>query len=120
MVLKAVFFDLHGTLGYVENPISSEEISEFLIEHGYEVYPQSLDAASHFVGMIDYPKQGYNSWQTYLKQIMNRLDIKIDAKTLKRLAILSQQRRTYLLFPYAASAVIKAKELNLKTAMSLP
>ena len=46
MTLKAVLFDLYGTLAYVKNPISSEEISEFLLKRGCEVYPQSLDAAS--------------------------------------------------------------------------
>ncbi|MGA9387283.1 MAG: hypothetical protein WBV70_00465 [Candidatus Bathyarchaeia archaeon] len=31
MVLKAVFFDLHDTLVYLDNPLSSEEVSEFLL-----------------------------------------------------------------------------------------
>jgi len=117
MFLKAVFFDLHGTLAYVDKPISAEKISQFLLEHGYEVYPQSLNAASYYVSMIDYPKHGYTSWQTYLKQVLHRLDMKIDTKTLKELATLYQKHNTYVLFPDAAPAVKKAKQLNLKTAI---
>lgn len=117
MILEAVLFDLHDTLVYLKNPISSGEISEFLLKRGYEIYPQSWDAASHYVGMIDYPKHGYNSWQAYLKQILNRLDVVVNTETVEELARLYQQRNTYVLFPEAASVVIKAKQLNLKTAI---
>jgi len=92
MRLKAVLFDLHGTLAYVKNPISSEVISEFLLNHGYEIYPQSLDAASHYVSMIDYPKHGYNSWKAYLKQVLKRLDTEVDATTLELLTSLSMMQ----------------------------
>ena len=61
MKLKAVLFDLHDTLAYLENQVDSEETSDFLSEHGYKVYPQSWDAASHYVGMVDYPKHGYRN-----------------------------------------------------------
>ena len=117
MILNAVLFDLHGTLAYVKNPITSEEVSNFLLEHGYEAYPQSLDAAFHFVSMVEYPRYGYKSHQAYLKQALHRLDIKADLETLKELAALYQQRNTYTLFPDAASAVLRAKQLNLKTAI---
>ena len=117
MNLKAVLFDLYGTLAYVRDPISSEEISAFLLAHGYGVYPQSLDAASHYVGMIDYPKHGYDSWKTYLKQVLFRLDIEVDVKTLEELTMIYQQRRALTLFSDAGPAVRKAKELSLRTAI---
>lgn len=108
---------MHGTLACVERPVSSEEVSEFLLEHGYEVYPQSLNAASHFVSMIDYPKHGYNSWQAYLKQVLHRLEIKINTEALKELARLYQQNNAYVLFRDAAPAVKKVKQLNFKTTI---
>jgi HAD superfamily hydrolase (TIGR01549 family) len=117
MSLKAVFFDLHGTLAFLNNPVSSEEASQFLQEHNYYIYPQSLDAASHFVSTIDYPKYGYQSWQMYLERVMGRLNVKIDNETLEKLAMLFKQRNNYTLFQDAAAAVIKTKELNLKTAI---
>jgi len=115
--LKAVLFDLYGTLAYVKDPISSEKISEFLLEQGYKVYPQSIDAASHFVGMIDYPKHGYDSWKTYLKQVLYRLDTEADTKTLDELAKIYIKHRSLTLFSDAAPAVRKTKELGLKTAI---
>ena len=108
MALKAVLFDLYGTLTYVKNPISSEEISEFLLRRGYRAYPQSLDAASHYVSMIDYLKQGYDSWKAYLKQVLRRLDVEVDADTLEELASLYQKRRTLTLHEDAAIALRKS------------
>jgi HAD superfamily hydrolase (TIGR01509 family) len=115
--LKAVLFDLYGTLAYVKNPISTEKISELMLEHGYKVYPQSLDAASHFVSMIDYPKHGYESWKAYLKQVLFRLGIQADKGTLRELAETYKKHRSLTLFPDAAPAVRKVKELGSKTAI---
>ncbi len=117
MAVKAVFFDLHGTLAYVKKPITSVQASEFLLERGYEIYPQSLDVAQHFVSMIDYPKHGYGSWQAYLKRVLKRLDVKVDTETLEELASRYQKHNSYVLFPDAAPAVKRAKQLNLKTAI---
>ncbi len=115
--LKAVLFDLHGTLAYVEKPISSEEISLFLLERGLEVYPQSLDAASYYVSMIDYPKSGFKNWHSYLKQVMLRLDIEIDSVNLRELAQLYRKRRTYTLFSDAVPTLKRVNQLNLKAAV---
>lgn len=117
MNLKAVLFDLFGTLAYVKDPISSEEISDFLLAHGYEIYPQSLDAASHYVSMIDYPKFGYKSWEAYLKQVFHRLNTELDLKTLEELETIYSRHRSLTLFKDATSAVKKVKALNLKTAI---
>ena len=39
LMVEAVLFDLHGTLAYVDNPVSDIEISEYLFSRGYEVSP---------------------------------------------------------------------------------
>jgi HAD superfamily hydrolase (TIGR01549 family) len=117
MDFEAVLFDLHGTIGYVKNPITSEEISDFLLEHRCDVYPQSLDAASFYVSMIDYPKHGYADWGAYLKQVLRRLDVEIDSEMLKALAKLYAKRRSLTLFQDAPPAVRRAKALGLKTAL---
>ena len=44
-MIRAVLFDLHGTLAYVENPVSDFEISDYLFSRGYEVSLQQLKAA---------------------------------------------------------------------------
>ena len=117
MKLKAIFFDLHDTLVYFEKPLNSEEASDFLLNHGYEVYPQSWDAASHYVAMVDYPKHGYGDRQSFLKQVLRRLDLQVDGDTLKKLAQLYDRRNRYRLFSDATPAVRKAKQLELKTAI---
>jgi HAD superfamily hydrolase (TIGR01549 family) len=117
MILEAVLFDLHNTLVYLRNPLTSEEVSEFLLRHGYEVYPQSWDAASHFVGMVDYPRKGYSNRRAFMKQILHRIGILIDSQTLQELASLYDQRNVYKMFPDAAPAVLKAKQLGMKTAI---
>jgi FMN phosphatase YigB (HAD superfamily) len=117
MILKAVLFDLHNTLAYLENPLGSEEVSDFLLEHGCKIYPQSWDAASHYVGMLDYPKNGYANRQAFLRQVLNRLDTKIDNNVLEELAELCNSRNSYSLFPDSAPAVRKAKQFGSKTAI---
>ena len=117
MSLKAVLFDLHGTLVYSENPLSSEEVSEFLVAEGYYIYPQSWDATSHFVGMVDYPKHGYSDRQAFLKQVLKRLGTATDEEKLKKLAELHDRRNKYSLFSDAAPAITEAKKQGLKTAI---
>jgi FMN phosphatase YigB (HAD superfamily) len=117
MKLKAVLFDLHDTLAHLESGLSSEEASDFLLKQGYTIYPQSWDAASHYVAMVDYPKQGYGDRQALLKQILRRLDVEVDSDTLKKLAQLYDRRNRYSLFSDAAPSVRKAKQLGLKTAI---
>ena len=81
-MIRAVLFDLHGTLAYVENPVSDFEISDYLFSRGYEVSPQQLRAAWFYVSMIDYPKYGYKSWRSYFSRILWRLRVKVDKETL--------------------------------------
>jgi len=117
LTLKAVLFDLHDTLAYLGNPLNPVEVSNFLLRHGYKVYPQSWDAASYYVGMVDYPKHGYCNRPAFLKQILRRLDAEVDSDTLEKLAQLYDHRNRYSLFSDTTPAVRKAKGLGLKTAI---
>lgn len=108
---------MHATLAHLENPLTSEEVSDFLLRHSCEVYPQSWDAASHYVGMVDYPKHGYSNRQAFLKQILRRLDVEVDSETLEKLVQLYDRRNRYSLFSDSTPAVRKAKQLGLKTAI---
>jgi FMN phosphatase YigB (HAD superfamily) len=38
--LRAILFDLDGTLGYVKKPVTAEEFCTYLQSGGYNVYPQ--------------------------------------------------------------------------------
>jgi len=115
LVIRAVLFDLHGTLAYVENVVSDEEVSDYLFSRGYEVSPQQLKAAHAFVAFIDYPKYGYASWRSFLKRVLWRLKVKVDEETLRGLVKLFR-RDEYRLYPDAAQAVVKVKNCGLRTA----
>jgi len=80
--IKAVLFDMHGTLAHVENPVSGEEISKYLFSRGYEVSPQQLNAAWAFVSFIDYPKHGYKTQRSFFSRILWRLKTRVDKETL--------------------------------------
>ena len=114
--IKAVLFDLYGTLAYVENPVTETEISEHLFSKGYEVSPQQLKAAWTFVSFIDYPKYGYKNWCSYFSKIFWRLKVKVNEETLSAIVKLLESK-PYQLYPDAAGAVIKARENGFKTAI---
>ena len=114
--IKAVLFDLYGTLAYVKNPVTHTEISEHLFSKGYEVSPQQLKAAWTFVSFIDYPKYGYKNWRSYFSKIFWRLKVKVNEETLSAIVKLLESK-PYQLYPDAAGAVIKARENGFKTAI---
>jgi HAD superfamily hydrolase (TIGR01662 family) len=116
MKLKALLFDLYGTVAFCENPVSDRFISDFLVSRGYEVYPQALDAAWHYVAFVDHPKFGFKSWEAWLKQICKRLDVKVDDKTIKDWSRFYKDQN-WKLYPDAVEAFTKAKILGLKTAI---
>lgn len=116
MRIKAVCFDLYGTLAYVEEPFSEKSASDFLVSRGYDVYPQALHAAWQYVSFIDYPKYGYSNWNTQIQRVLQRLSVKADEETLKELARLYENAK-WARFPEVEDAVKKAKNLGLRTAI---
>jgi FMN phosphatase YigB (HAD superfamily) len=114
--MKAVLFDLYGTLAYVENPVDETEISEYLFSRGYEISPQQLKAARAFVSFVDYPKYGYKDWRSFFSRMLWRLEAKADEETLNTVIRLLESR-PYQLYPDVAGAVIRAKESGFRTAI---
>ena len=94
MPIKAVFFDLIGTLAYAEKSISFEDISDYLFERGYEASPQQFKASWLFVTFIDYPKHCYGSWEIFIDRVLSRLGIKVDEKTFREL-VKTLEEQTY-------------------------
>ena len=113
---RAVLFDLNGTLAYVKEGITDNELSECLFSRGYEVSPQQLRAAWNFVSLIDYPKYGYRDWHSYLSRVFWRLKVGVDEETLEEIAKLLKSR-PYQLCQDARSAVLLAKNSGVKTAV---
>jgi putative hydrolase of the HAD superfamily len=113
--IKAVLFDMHGTLVHVENDVTAEEISDYLSSRDYEISPQQLKAARAFVAFIDYPKYGYRSWRSFFSRIFWRLKVRVDKETLHAIVKLLESR-PYQLYSDAAEAVPEAKKNGFKTA----
>ena len=116
MVVKAVLFDLYGTLAYVKNPVSDWVVSDFLVSRGYEVYPQTFNTAWRVVAFIDYPKYGYKNYRQFFGRVLRRLRVKVDNTTLDGLVSLFEQNG-YKLYPDVSKALATAKEYQFKTAV---
>jgi len=116
--IRAVLFDLHGTVAYrpPENQISETEISDYLFKRGYEVSPQQLKASWTFVALVDYPKYGYMNWRSFFRRIFLRLKVKVDTQTLCAITNMLASN-PYRLYPDAAEAIVTAKENGFKTAI---
>jgi HAD superfamily hydrolase (TIGR01549 family) len=115
--LRAILFDLHGTLGYVKKPVTAEEFCIYLQSRGYNVYPQSFVAARNFVGMVAYPKYGYSNFADFYSEVLRMLDVKVEADTLVDLSKLFAEREQFQPYPDAERALVIAKEQGMKTAI---
>jgi len=116
MRIKAVLFDLYGTLVYVENEVLDEEASDFLFSRGYEISPQQLKAAWYFVAIVDYPKYGYENWSSFLMQMFWRLGVEIDEETFREFREL-YRRSKHMLYPEVEEVVSKVKSYGFRTAI---
>jgi FMN phosphatase YigB (HAD superfamily) len=67
--VKAVLFDVHGTLVYEDHPITEMELSDYLFSRGYEVSPHQVRAAWAYVAFIDYPRYRYKDWRSCFSRI---------------------------------------------------
>lgn len=116
MVIKAVLFDLYGTLAYMKHSVSDWAVSDFLVSKGYEVYPQTFNTAWRVVAFIDYPKYGYRNYRQFLQRVLWRLKVKVDNATLDGLVGL-YEKGIWELYPDASRALATAKEHQFKTAI---
>jgi len=114
--VKGVLFDLYGTLAYIENPVDDVNLSDYLVGRGYEIYPQSLQAAFNYVAMIDYPKYGFRNWRSYLRRVFYRLGVKLDRYTLESIVRMFKATR-WVAYPDAYPALEKLKSYGIKTCI---
>lgn len=116
-MIKAVIFDLVGTLAFVKERVDNKKVSSFLVSNGYEVYPQQLTSAFSFVVFIDYPKFGFDDYESMLKKMFERLEVEVDELVFKGVVRLYEKQAFE---PYSDSeqVVRKVKDLGLKTAIA--
>ena len=117
MGIKAVVFDLVKTLGEFERLITDDEVTTFLREKGYEVYPQAWRHAFGFVVFVDYPRQGYETHEALFSQVIKRLGVELDETTIVKLSTLFRDS-PFVLFKESHEAVGRAKDAGLKTVIA--
>lgn len=116
-MIKLVIFDLHGTLAK-HNVVTDEyDASRYLIDRGYDVYPQELRAAWQYICFIDLPRHGFKDYPSMLGKTFERLDVEVDEATINGLSAL-YRHNDYTLFDDAEPAVRRAREMKLKTAIA--
>jgi FMN phosphatase YigB (HAD superfamily) len=115
-VLKAVFFDLFGTLGEFEGKISDIKICDLLQGHGYEIYPQTFRHAFSFVTFIDNPRNGFTNYRDMFQKTFERIGLEVDETTICEVSQLYSDN-PFKLFSGSSTAVRRVKCLGLKTAI---
>ncbi len=84
--VKAVLFDLYGTLGFDENDVDANEVfSSLLLKYGFEVYPQKVNACWHYVYFVDYPARKFRTYEGMLRQMLLRLDVQLGKKAFREM-----------------------------------
>ena len=117
MSIKAVIFDLFKTLGELERLITEDEVTLLLRDKGYEVYPQAWRHAFSFVVFVDYPKEGYGTYEALFQQVFKRLRVDIDEDTLSELSNLFRNN-SFVLYKESGEAIKRAKDSGLKIAIA--
>ena len=115
-MLKAVFFDLFGTLGEFEGKVSDVKICNLLQSHGYEIYPQTFRHAFSFVTFIDNPRNGFTSYRDMFQKTFERIGLAVDETTIYDVSQLYADN-PFKLYSGSSTAVRSVKRLGLKTAI---
>lgn len=115
-MLRALIFDLVGTLAAVKGEVDTKEVSSLLVSRGYQVYPQELRYAWGFVVFVDYPKHGFGDYESMLEKMFERLEVRVNEQTMRDVVRL-YERTAFQLYP-DARCIAKAKELGLRTAIA--
>jgi len=115
-VIKAVFFDLVGTLVYSKRAVSFEDASNYLFDRGYDVSPQQFRASWLFVVFVDYPRYCFESWEVFIDRVLSRLGVEVDDETFRGLLGMFDEQE-FALYPDSLEAVSGVKKLGLKTAI---
>jgi len=119
VVIKAVIFDLYGTLmtSHEASESIEEALSKILREAGYEIYFQEVWAARQFVAFIDYTRGRANTPQEYYAKVLERLEIHPDSRLVDKFVNKDFEMQKNELYPDVAATVNKLKTRGIKTAI---
>jgi len=118
-VIKAVVFDLYGTLMTShERPESKDDaLSRILREAGHETYYQEVWAARLFVSFIDYTRGRANTPHEYYAKVLERLEIHPDSRLIDRLVNKDSEMEKNELYPDVVPTINALKTKGIKTGI---
>jgi FMN phosphatase YigB (HAD superfamily) len=90
--VKGVTFSMENTLMYlVTTGRPYIEMSDYLVNRGYKIYPKELEAAWNFVFYVDLTNGFINTWYDWTRQLFKRLGInEVDQPTMNGLIIMQR------------------------------
>jgi 2-haloalkanoic acid dehalogenase type II len=120
-MIKAVVFDLYGTLVSggvnVKGEDLDEALSRILRQANYEVYYQEVEAARHMVFFIDYPRGRADTPHQFYTRVLERLEIRSDLKLVDKLARKATESERVRLYEDAVPTAKALKSRGIKTAV---
>jgi 2-haloalkanoic acid dehalogenase type II len=120
-MIKAVVFDLYGTLLADDTQAGGEDkdeaVSRTLREAGYDVYYQEVEAARLAVMFIDYPRGRADTPKEFYAKVLERLEISPDLKLAETLARKAAESEKVRLFEDVVPTVNALKARGIKTAI---
>ncbi len=118
-MIKAVVFDLYGTLmtSHEGSESVEEALSKILREAGHEVYFQEIWAARQFVSFIDYTRGRANTAHEYYARVLERLEIHTDTGIIDKFVSKDLEMQKNELFSDVAPIVNKLRAKGVKTAI---
>jgi 2-haloacid dehalogenase/putative hydrolase of the HAD superfamily len=120
-MIKAVVFDLYGTLVTEDASANREDLdaalSRILRQAGCEVYYQEFQAARHMVFFIDYPRGRANTPQQFYAKVLERLEIPYNSDLVDKLAREATELERVKLYDDVVPTVNALKAKGIKTAI---
>jgi len=120
-MIKAVVFDLYGTLITGDEGVKGEdldeELSRILRQANHEVYYQEVEAARHMVFFIDYPRGRGDTPQQFYAKVLERLEIPSEPKLVDKLTRKATELERVRLYEDVAPTVNALKSQGIKTAV---
>lgn len=111
--IKAILFDLEGTLVYYKKRHNPIEVCELIRQLGCEVYYQEWEAARRFVFFVDMPKGRINNWNGFIEKVFEGLEINVSKEVVEKVADYYKKNTIFKYF----DDVSTIKELPVKKAI---
>ena len=116
MPIKAVAFDVYGTLGeWPSNRVQSIEVQRLLERFGIHISYQVFDAARQATLFLDTLKRPIQGWVDFLALIFARMEVRVSTDLLESIAAMYRERGDFAFFDDVLPALTSIKALGVRT-----